>query len=233
MKSRSRSLVAVLFVVSLAGMILQWNVNQDLKERNNFLRARVTEEERHGDPSALLVRELRTNIDKLRRENAEIPKLKDELQKLQVHTIQLEHFKTAEAQLPVLDAHKSSQVSLSNAVLQINIPKSAWTNRGFATPAAAAETILWAGRENRVDVFLNAFVPELRQEMERQIHETGTPDATGQIADARTLRILAEIPISDSEVELAYIVDGWNENRVFVQPMQKSINGWKISAAPR
>ncbi len=234
-----RLLVTVALVTTALTLVLQFVVVSSLRRDNASLRAQV-KRLRGLEADSLELQRLRTHLaepERMRRNILELHRLRKEVETLRAgHRAPADFGDSMEPALTNAPAAPDSG-SATAAPPLVEATKKEWVYRGFDTPAATLETILWAGRENRVDVFLDSFVPAIQQEFDEAMAESGEVPALdaedGPIAQATGLRVLGVIEKGADEVELRYSVGGWRDNRPFRQTLRRTDSGWKFSGDPQ
>lgn len=233
-----RLLVTVALVTTALTLLLQFVVVTSLRRENASLRAQV-KRLRGLEAESVELQRLRTHLaepERMRRNILELHRLRKEVESLRAGHRALDDsgVPTDPALTNALAAPSSEAVDASQPLLAAT--KEEWSYRGFDTPVATLETILWAGRENRVDVFLDSFVPAIQQEFDEAMAESGEVPALdaedGPIAQATGLRVLKVIEKGTDEVEVRYAVGGWRDGRPFRQALRRTENGWKFSGDP-
>ncbi len=235
---RLRLLVTAALVTTALTLALQFVVVSSLRRENASLRAQV-KRLRGLEADSLELQRLRTHLaepERMRRNILELHRLRKEVESLRAgqRAPDGDAIATGPVSTNAPAAPPTEATTVSPALLEAT--KTDWVYRGFDTPVATLETILWAGRENRVDVFLDSFVPAIQQEFDAAMAESGEVpvlDAEdGPIAQATGLRVLAVVEKGANEVELRYSVGGWREGRPFRQALRRTDSGWKFSGDP-
>ncbi len=135
------ALVAGLFVLVVAGFVLQWQTNaalwQSIASQNGSVNPSPTATVANGEARGASATDGTRSPDKV-----ELARLREEVNDLRARTAAL-------ARLSVRAAESSSPA--------LNLlPSGAWKNAGRATPSAAAETMMWATDSGNVDALAAA-----------------------------------------------------------------------------
>ncbi|MDB6130429.1 MAG: hypothetical protein JWM04_1536 [Verrucomicrobiales bacterium] len=231
----------VVLILLLAASVI-WGVFEARKNQQLQMERSELQKE-HGELEEWRAQE--PEIKKLKAEAAQVETFKkqgDELNKLRNETKGLRDISNrlvaANAEISKLRAAmnmpKAAPVTPQERVVGVPVTRDQWTNGGYNSPEAAFETTLWAGRELNAEAYLNAFAPDLRSKLEKDIQTNGFEDhIKKRFTDLNNATLLGKNIVSPDQVELQYQVDGWNKGKPFIQSM-KNVNGeWKVSGAPR
>ena len=131
----SLALVGGLFVLVVAGFVLQWQTNaalwQSITNQSGAAGNSPSAAVAPGEPRGFGAADSARSPDKV-----ELARLREEVNDLRARTAAL-------ARLSVRAADSSPALNL--------LPSGAWKNAGRATPSAAAETMMWATDSGNVD----------------------------------------------------------------------------------
>ena len=112
------------------------------------------------------------------------------------------------------------------------VPKHEWQNRGFSSPSATLETVLWAGRQEDYARLLECFAAEVRAAFGTTRFDPSS-EPIRSIALAQGLEVIGQTEVSTDEVDMTYLVRGWNRDQPIIQRLRKVESCWRLSGPPR
>jgi RNA polymerase sigma factor (sigma-70 family) len=180
----------------------------------------------------------------LEKDITDLPRLRGDVDRLNRDLVALqtvrEHNVALELQIESLKdrlAKVGDDKNVGSVALGVRAEKREWVYAGYGSPEATLETGLWGGRIGDQRYFLNGFVDDIRQPMLSQITESGEALVTGveheSIRAASAIEVISKQLIGENEVEVEYVIYGWNGDKPFRQPFKKVGSEWKISGEPR
>lgn len=172
-------------------------------------------------------------IERLRVENKDLHKLRNEVAQLRKQKPELER---ALAENQRLRQTKQSREQLSRfSELPGFISKASWANAGFASPEATTQTYFWGLREGQFARVLDCLVPAVQQSMGatfRNPSDEQRQEITGFVSALNGIRIADKTVVSNDEVVLAVQAAIFGD-RTMKLPLKRFGNEWKISGEPR
>ena len=237
----------ILALVVVAGLasILAWQhtQNENLRGDSDLLKRELADLKHMSDVSTpatagdAMTQEqrdellkLRADVTQLREQTNQIGALKEANQKLQASL--------REARTPrPSGGNDSNKKKPEDALPQDIHPMSSWGFRGYGTPDATVESVLWGMMHGDKDMILRAFSPEMLDEMQKQLDKTDFAAESKKMNNAE-FRVLDRKQLSDDEMVLTLYLTrqedpnvqahGSTEKTVF-----QRINGdWKVTKIP-
>jgi hypothetical protein len=174
---------------SLRGVMAELKQLQDVREPG------ATDDSSTKEQMAELLR-LRAEATQLREETNQIGPLLEENKKLLVSL--------QSAKRPLSNESTGARVKKGpeDALPQDIHPKETWGYRGYASPDATVESTLWAMAHGDKAAMLEAFSPEMRSDMQKQMDGKDFAEAVTNMNFAE-FRILDRRPLSDDEMVLS------------------------------
>jgi RNA polymerase sigma factor (sigma-70 family) len=125
--------------------------------------------------------------------------------------------------------------------VQTDFPKSSWTLAGYADPALALETVLWAGNHADGKTLLASMTPDLQQQLRQRfgdelqkqgisLEEFFTRSAKNHVSTVTGFRVLNQQIVADDQIILHLYVQGKEREDTF--KMKKIGNEWKLDQFP-
>jgi RNA polymerase sigma factor (sigma-70 family) len=127
------------------------------------------------------------------------------------------------------------------AQARTDFPKSSWALAGYADPALALETVLWAGNHADGKTLLASMTPDLQQQLQQRfggelqkrglsLEEFFTQSAKGHVSAITGFRVLNQEVVADNQIILHLYVQGKEREDTF--KMKKIGNEWKLDQFP-
>jgi RNA polymerase sigma factor (sigma-70 family) len=125
--------------------------------------------------------------------------------------------------------------------VRTDFPKSSWALAGYADPASALETILWAGNHADGKTLLASMTPDLQQQLQQRfgddlqkqgisLEEFFTRSAKNHVSTVTGFRVLSQQIVTDDKIILHLYVQGKEREDTF--KMKKIGNEWKLDQFP-
>ena len=238
----------IVFAIAIAGLatFLVWQhaQNENLRGDSDVLKRELADLKQLSDVSVpassgdALTQEqrdellkLRGEVTELRAQTNQIGAVKETNQKLQVSL--------REARTPRVSGGGKDEKKPEDALPQDIHPKDSWGFRGYATPDATVESVLWGMMHGDKDTILRAFSPEMLDEMQKQLDKNDLAEEAKKMNNAE-FRVLDRRQLSDDEMVLTlYVTRQEDPNGKAHASTEKTvfqrINGdWKVTkkAAP-
>jgi hypothetical protein len=170
---------------------------------------------------------LRSEVTELQAQTNQIGALKEANQKLQVS------LREARTPRPSGSSGGKNEKKPEDALPQDIHPQDSWGFRGYATPDATVESVLWGMMHGEKDTILRAFSPEMLAEIQKQMDKDNLAGEAKKMISAE-FRVLDRRQLSDDEMVLTLYmsrqeasgnIEGHSEKTVF-----QKINGdWKVT----
>jgi hypothetical protein len=232
--------IAVAMVMAGAGSLLIWehSLNEKLRLDNDSLRGAVAElkqAQSEREPVAAdnsLSTEQLSELLKLRGEVTGLRERTNEMVALRQRNEALRaSLKTMAASTPKVEAAERKKTLPEDALPQDIHPKESWAYRGYGSPEATVESMLWAISKGDKATFLGGMSPEEQARLEKEL------EGKDFAAEAKTLnptefRVLDRQVVSDDEMVMTVYSVRQKENGDADSNSQdmnfKRINGeWK------
>lgn len=166
-------------------------------------------------------------ITRLREENRDLLKLRNQVHQLREATAQFEQVSAENQRLQSL-AGNAAKTTANDTVFQpILILIQNLSDEGLGTPEAAAQTFFWAEREGNTDVLFNCVVPENR----RQIQDANPQQAREAFAHMKSIEIVARRDLDATTVQLGIQIiaaDNSGPGGKFVLTLKLRDGEWKV-----
>ncbi len=163
------------------------------------------------------------DLHKLRNEVAQLRKLKPELERAQAENTRLRQARQAREQLTRL--HEMPGY----------VPRETWVDAGFSTPEAVAQTLFWALNAAKFERVIDSLTPDIRANIGKEI-QNPTEQQRQQVSsvwgELKGYRISEKTVINSDEVVLGLQAAIFGEKTLKI-PLKRVGNEWKISGEPR
>jgi hypothetical protein len=232
-------IIAAILVVGLMSILAwQYTLNDGLRRDNEGLKQALVQLKQlsDGSPTAstddALTQEqrdellkLRAEVTGLREQTNQIGALKDANQKLQVSL--------REARAPRPSSSNKNEKKPEDALPQDIHPKDSWGFRGYATPDATVESVLWGMMNGDKDTISRAFSPDMLPEILKQMDKADFAEESKKMNNAE-FRVLDRQQLSDDEMVLTLYMTRQDPNGNPLGSTEKTvfqrINGdWKVT----
>jgi len=221
--------LAGLFVLVVAGFVLQWQTNaalwQSIANQSDAADNRPSAAMANGHARGIGVADGARSPDK-----AELVRLREEVNDLRARTAAL-------ARLSVRAAESSSP--------PLNLlPSSAWKNAGRSTPSAAAETMMWATDSGNVEALASAITLDQAAREKAEAILARMPDSVrttyntpeklvalllARESDIRAMQVLGENSAGDEALVNMRLLKGDGKTKDEGMQFQRSSDGWRMN----
>jgi hypothetical protein len=206
---------------SLRGQLQQ--LTQAQSERDAVANSQTTANDLSESQAAELLK-LRGEVTQLRERTSDIAALREKNDAL------LASIKTRSAHTAALEGEKKKK-SPEDALPQDIHPKDSWGYRGYNTPEATVESMLWAAYKGDKDGFMAGFTPEMQEAFKEDFAQK---DFAAEVAKSaiQEFRILDRQTVSDDEMIMTVYTsrdENGNTKGSSDDTHFKKINGqWKV-----
>jgi TolA-binding protein len=233
--SSSRNLLFGSVAVVIVGLLIfQWQTLSTLRHENQ--RRLAATQERQG-----LSRESgaeegqradREEIERLRRENKDLHKLRNEVAQLRQQKPELE---MARAENLRLHQARQAREQLQHLSDQPGyVPNTSWIDAGFGSPEATTRTFCWALREGKFDRVLDCLAPAIRQTAGQEFvnpSEQQRKEVSSFMSQFKGYRLTEKTMVNENEVIFGVQAAPFGEKVVKVA-VKRFGNDWRISGEP-
>jgi hypothetical protein len=245
MKSLVRVGTGVLVVALASLAYLNFRTAAELRTENERLHAQLAEADAQPKSNGA-----EDELARLRGELEQLPKLRGEVMQLRAFSNDLAKARQAEQQLRAevqqLHAAKENVSAANTATLPASaVPSGAYVRRdsfayaGYGSAESSLNSMLWALREGRSDIFINALSAESQAVMREKWGDSKTPENIAQEMRTEAQRtpgfqVLQSVPQADGTILLHVQVDQLRDDGSMKQKQEKMMfrqvgDEWKFS----
>jgi hypothetical protein len=235
MKSASPILLSTLVLLGITATTVEWNTISNLRRENVELKNRVEQLVVLGESNSNLERgKLNAEVEQLRAQLKDLPRLRGELQQLRNSTNELAKLRDENRQLKSRAGAPAPATSSSTAQAT-SYKKENWAFAGYATPDSALQSVVWGMSQGDLKTVLAGASPEfqamLAKEWENKTEAQIAEEGRKEMEKTTGFRILDRKTVSDDEVVLDMFIEG--ENHHEKMSMKRYGSEWKLAGPAR
>jgi len=235
MKSAGRFFWIALLLVCLGAAALEGVYISKLVREKAELHAQSDSQKRQFEVKYAQLSKNATELRVLRVQNQDLTKLRNEVRRLRPLTNELA---TLQSEVEILTAANPGTVLPPKTATvvpptELYISKEDWGFAGFSNPEAAIESVIWAGSQGDLDVFLASLTPDGRAKFEEQaLKQNKSPedmvtDLRQNSAQFTGFKLLEQSVLPDDTIMMRVFMDGANLTERFF--FKKIGDDWKMS----
>lgn len=228
-----RTIYSVLILVAATIAVINWRRAEIFRSDNEDLRARVEELETESAASSTVLELARGQSEKLRAQNLEIMKLRNDVTQSRVGTKEAEALAAENQRLKAMAQAKPNSAEADGNAQRgggRDFPRESWSFSGYASPESALVSAIWAMKEGNPQTYLESLTPQEQERMasvwqdkaENEIAEKHKND----VSAIAGLRVLERQDLSPTEVVMNVYLEG--PGRVEKIRMNQVGQDWKF-----
>ena len=213
------AIVASALAIGTATYFVQQGEAKRLRQEHDSLVAKQELLSAERDAAVATDNANREELDRLRKNQPELLRLRGEVGRLRQQTNELatllEENRRLRSAMPTEQGSKANQTPPEASPEDI-FPRESWRFAGFATPEATLQTVQWAAVNGDLETQAACCCPELQAVVRQQYAKNFAGQSSSEITahhnelmrNITGYRILARRTVSDNGVVLAYHLDG-------------------------
>lgn len=232
MKVKPTILLSVLLAGTLAAALLAWNSARQSQAENEALRAQSqAEREQAIAEAAAQNQDLTRQVEQLRAEAQDLPKLRSEVGRLRSTARELETLRAENLQLrSTTPAAPNAAAPTPPARAADQFPRDSWSFAGYSSPEAALISAVWAMREGNSKTYLDSLSPEEQERMTKTWENKPESEIAAKhqqdVSSITGFRILEKQLVGSDEIVMDVYVQG--AGRMEKVSMKRVANDWKF-----